>query len=116
MTDLRPSDAAWEACPPGLLSGYPQKIHRRRMFTIAATTAGSFAGVAATGWLGWTAYMHRLETEYQFHGLTCADVRELLPAYRSHQLDARRSELLEKHVQRCPQCQRFRAELHPAVS
>ncbi len=112
MTDSRPQDADWENCPPGLLSQYPQRMHRRRMLTIAATTVASAGCVAAAGFLGFQAYLQRLDKEYQFNGLTCADVRELMPAYRDRTLDPVRTDHLEKHVRRCPQCARFREELH----
>lgn len=117
MTDFLPPPVDWESCPPGLLSKYPQRMHRRRMLTLAATTVASAGCVAAAGFLGFQAYLQRLDKEYQFNGLTCADVRELMPEYRERTLDPVRSDHLEEHVRRCPQCARFRTELRePAVT
>jgi hypothetical protein len=112
--DNSPDD--WDACRPGLLSGYAQRLHRRQLLRLAVMTGGTCAGVSALGFLIWEQYLRRLETEYQFFGLTCADVRELLPEYRSGRLDAQRSQILEKHVRRCPQCAHFRTELRDRVS
>lgn len=115
MTASLPPNIDWEACPEGLLSQYPQRMQRRRMLFVAASTAGTTACVAAAGFFGWNLYLQRLETEYQFNGLTCADVRDLMPMYRAQKLDAIRTDHLEKHVRRCPQCARFREELRGAA-
>jgi len=91
-------------------------MHRRQLLRLAATTAGSFGGVSLLGLAGWQMYLRRLATEYQFFGLTCADVRDLMPDYRLGRLDAKRSGILVQHVRRCPQCAQFRDELRADVS
>jgi hypothetical protein len=106
----------WGDCPPGALTGYAGRMHRRQLLKLAAKTAGATGCAAIIGFGGWTAYLRRLETEYQFYGLTCADVRDLMPDYRAGKLDATRSGVLERHVRRCPQCARFREELRTEVT
>ncbi|HEY4262105.1 MAG TPA: zf-HC2 domain-containing protein [Schlesneria sp.] len=104
-----PSD--WDDCRPGELTKFTQRIHRRQMLLLAGKTIASAGGVALLGAGGWWAYLRQLETNYQYYGMTCSDVRELLPAYRAGRLDSARSEILAKHVRRCSQCAEFRGEL-----
>jgi hypothetical protein len=105
----------WQTEATGLLTGYARRMKRRRLLLVAAAAAGT-TGVAALGsFIGWNAYLQRLGTEYQHFGLTCSDVREMLPDYRAQLLDARRSELLEMHVRRCSNCKRFLGELREQV-
>lgn len=101
----------WQQCAPGILTGYSRRIHRRQMLILAAKTVGTAGCVAAIGLGGWMEYLRRMEFDYQYYGMTCSDVRELLPAYRDGSLDAKRSEVLEKHVRKCSTCAEFRAQL-----
>lgn len=112
MADETKSNAShWEAEATGLLTGYSRRLQRRRLLIVAAVTTGT-AGVAAlAGAIGWNAYLQQLGTEYQHFGLTCSDVRELLPDYKANQLDTKRSELLEMHVRRCSNCKQFLGQL-----
>jgi hypothetical protein len=106
----------WEGDASGLLTGYSQRLQRRRLLIVTATTAGTAGATAILGAIGWNAYLQRLGTEYQHFGLTCSDVRELLPDYKANRLDAQRAALLEQHVRRCSNCIQFLGELRDHVS
>lgn len=116
MTDPKPPSQVdrseeWEQCAPGTLTGYSRRIHRRQMLALAAKTAGVVGGIAAIGLGGWMEYLRRMQVDYQYYGMTCSDIRELLPAYRDGRLDAARSDVLEKHVRKCSTCAELRAQL-----
>ena len=106
----------WESCTPGVLTGYSRKIHRRRFLLTAAKTVGVTGCVAAIGFGGWLEYLRRLEGDYQLAGMTCSEVRELLPAYAAGRLVAARSEVLEKHVRKCENCAKLRPQLRPQTA
>lgn len=111
MTDnTKPTTNHWEGEAKGLLTGYSRRLQRRRLL-IAAAAAGTTGAAALGGVFAWSAYLNQLANEYQHFGLTCSDVRELLPDYKANRLDARRSDLLEKHVRKCSNCKELLGEL-----
>lgn len=103
--------AEWNDTANGLLTGYAHRMQRRRLLVLSAKTASVSVCLAAAGLGGWLEYLRRLETDYQNSGLTCSDVRELMSAYRTAKLDAKRRSLLEKHVRHCANCAEFQKEL-----
>lgn len=115
MTNEAKPTSKWEGDATGLLTGYTHRLQRRRLLLFAATTTGTTVAASAIGLLGWNAYLQELGTEYQHFGLTCSDVRELLPDYKANRLDAKRSDLLEKHVRKCSNCNQFLNQLRQTV-
>jgi hypothetical protein len=116
MTDPNPPSQpdrpeGWQPCAPGTLTGYSRRIHRRQLLILSAQTAGAVSCIAAIGLGGWMEYLRRMEVGHQYYGMTCSDVRELLPAYLDGRLDTTRSEVLEKHVRKCSTCAGLRAQL-----
>lgn len=111
MTDQHHQASDWNHCETGLLSGYAKRMQRRQLLLLAARTGGGAACMAAAGFGGWFLYMQQLELSRQLAGVTCADVRELMPVYRLKKLDKQRSKLLEEHVRRCWNCAKFHSEL-----
>jgi hypothetical protein len=116
MTDQKDSGpqagtADWNGCAPGVLTGFSKRVHRRQLLILAAKTVGATGCVVAAGLGGWMEYLRRQEISYQYKGMTCSDVRELLPSYLNGRLDAKRSEVLEKHVLKCSTCANLRSKL-----
>ena len=101
----------WNNCEPGLLQGHAGRMHRRQLLQLAVKAGGASVCVAAVGLGSWWVWLQRAESDYQLAGLTCSDVRELMPAYRVRRLDLRRSQLLERHVRKCSNCAALRSEL-----
>ena len=105
----------WDDCPPGLLTGYAGKMHRRQLLVLAAKTAAATGGVAVVGFAAWFEILRRQEFDQQYFGLACSDVRKLILTYRAGQLEAQRSKVLEQHVRRCSRCAEFRPQLREAT-
>jgi hypothetical protein len=102
---------AWSDCPPGTLTRAARRGRDGQLLRLALKT-GAIAlvviGISFGSWMGNVWWQQR---GFQLNGLTCADVRELLPAYRKGTLDERRREMLRGHVARCSICAEFRAEV-----
>ncbi len=101
----------WNACPPGTLVGISRRARRRRLLKLAIRTTVAVTAVAMLSFTAWFGHLYWGQREYQYYGMTCADVRELLPAYQSGRLDARRSDVLVRHVIRCSNCAELRPQL-----
>jgi hypothetical protein len=101
----------WSECPPGTLTQIAGRAQQRQLVGLAVKTAAIgllLFGVTFGGWLGNAWWQQR---GFRFNGLTCGEVRELLPAYRAGKLDERRSAMLRGHVARCTNCAEFRPEV-----
>ncbi len=109
-------DTAWNDCPPGALAGLSHRAQRRRLLRLAAQTVSAVAVLAIVGFGGFFWRLRRQMQEYQFFGMTCSDVRELLPDYLAGKLDEKRAEVLERHVSRCPNCAGFRPQMRHEVT
>lgn len=111
MTGQPDPSKEWSACEPGLLTDQYHRLRRRQFLRLVLRTGCIAGGVAAAGFGGVLLYLRSLENNHPLRGLTCADVNELMPAYRNRTLDAHRSQLLEEHVSHCKICQPYRHEL-----
>jgi len=81
------------------------------MITVATRTTAATLLLFCAVFSGWYVYLQTAQPEYQYYGLTCSDVRELLPRLEAGKLDERRAELLIAHVRRCPTCADLRDRL-----
>lgn len=114
MNNSADHSSLWTPCPAGLLVGRARHARRVALAMLAMKTAAMFL-VVAGGTLGtWWGYVQYGVREYQFNGLTCADVRKLLPELQAGQLNPRLEGMLRKHVARCSNCQPLGKEL-PAI-
>lgn len=101
----------WSDCPPGALVSLSRRARQRHLLQLATRTTAAVTAVALLSFTAWYGQLHWGQQQYQYYGLTCADVRELLPAYHSGRLDSRRLGVLVLHVKRCSTC----AELRPLL-
>jgi len=116
MTDDRDSPAGWQPCPAGLLDSLARKSRRARLGALAGKTVAlstTLALVVVAGFWGYARYTGR---EYQLNGVTCSDVRALLPRLIAGRLDARLEGMVRRHVGSCPQCQPLAPQLPPVAT
>ena len=104
MNDAADKSNLWTNCPSGLLVGRAQSARRMALGMLAVKTTAIFLVVAGTTFGSWWGFVQYSVREYQFSGLTCADVRELMPKLKAGRLSTRLEEMLRKHVARCPTC------------
>jgi|SoiMetStandDraft_2_1073263.scaffolds.fasta_scaffold560479_1 Putative zinc-finger len=103
--DEGPLPPGWGRCPPGEVSRLGRRLRgrrRRRLFLRAAVTTA--AGVFVTGGvLGlWRAFSR--PGEYDYGGITCAEVVRLLDDYAAKKLPPADQDRVREHLARCPKC------------
>ena len=120
MTDSNENLSAWTECSPGMLTRLARQSQRnaqhKALGGLAMKSAMSFLILAGTMFGAWWGYVQYNVREYQLDGLTCADVRKLLPELTAGRLNARLEAMLRKHVARCPMCQPLGGELPREVA
>lgn len=98
----------WVNCPPGELRRLANRLRgRRQRRAVLKAVVAAAAGSVALGGAGW--YWFRPPRDYEYAGITCTRVAELVPVYRAGTLPADLRRQVDLHVAECPHCRpRFR--------
>ena len=114
-------DHRWTACPPGSVRGIVRRVRTRRrnarlreatMMVVCATVIGFAAGYLALPDAKPPASMG----PFHFAGISCDDVRSLLPALMANRLDADTATKVRQHIMECPECGRLMKEMQSTHS
>lgn len=115
------ADQPWIACPPGSVSGIVRRARSRRrnallreaaMMVVLAASIGFAAGYFARP----GAKSPALPGPFQFAGISCDEVRSLLPALMENRLDAAKAMRVRQHIMECPECSRLMKEMRSMQS
>ena len=104
MTEKNPNDQ-WLDCPDGVLASMvaerQRTAQRRSTRRILASTAIVAVGIAV---VGISVSRGPFRRDYRFGGITCTQVRRLMPAYEEGQLDPDVRQQIATHLTECPEC------------
>jgi len=109
--------SVWRDCLPGELVELGAQQRRRQQRRAVLQGLGlAAAGCAAAGALSTLWFQPRQPQKQPFApgGLVCDEVTRLLPAYVAHQLDARKTAQVEKHLASCGHCSERLKQLQSA--
>lgn len=108
------SETQWEPCPHGTIVQMVSSIKtrcRRRQAGRVAVMSLMLVGIGVAGWL-----MTTQQSEYEYGGIVCSEVRRLAPGYLSGKLDEDTSRQIAVHLSLCPTCgptmQEMRESMH----
>jgi hypothetical protein len=123
MPDNTNSEGRWETCPPRTLVRYGTRHRsqlRRRRAVLGAVAATAVLAVAAP----WSVFRAVepgpddafCRPEYRFGGISCSEVRPVLPDLLAGTLDEELAARVEIHVGLCPQCSALARRMMPGQS
>ncbi|MGD9721441.1 MAG: zf-HC2 domain-containing protein [Pirellulales bacterium] len=110
------ADLRWIACPPGSVGGIIRRARSRRrkallreaaMMVVLAASIGFAAGYFAKP----GAKPPAPRGPFQFAGISCGEVRSLLPALMENRLDAAKAMQVRQHIMECPECGRLMKQM-----
>lgn len=102
----------WEPCPQGTLSGLSQGLKRRRRRAEMTRDAGVMSVLLIALTAGWFAVRStKSSEESRYGGITCAELKQIVPDYLTRDLDQLLVSRIEKHLTACPQCREYVREM-----
>ncbi len=106
----------WTTCPPGSVGGIVRRARSRRRNALLREAAMMVVLAASIGFAA--GYFARPGTKppasagsYQFAGISCDEVRPLLPALMANRLDPAKAAQVRQHIMECPECGRLMKEM-----
>ncbi len=109
MESTQPNQDQWESCQAGEIRGLVARLRSRRRVRSAQDVAlwASALVVIAGSYLFVSS---RTGTDRGQAVMSCSDVRQHAEAFLAGQLDQATAERIRKHVEACPDCQRWIAQ------
>ena len=96
----------WEKCPEGVLSEAVTRMDkdvRRESFRRMSGVAFVVSFIFVVGALQWGSPVN---SKSNVDDLSCSEVAQLLPQYKSNRLTAEMTERVDAHLALCPECKR----------
>ena len=103
---------SWPDCPPGLLRGVADKLHRQRRQRVllragSAAVVLLIAGVGFGAWWNNTGSPPAVPATQVVRTVRCSDMPVLLPQYVDHSLPAELQQPVDQHLDHSPACRRL---------
>jgi hypothetical protein len=113
MNDQDQTTNQWQPCPKGTLAKFASRHARKSRNRRWAAGIGIAAMAFLCVWVFNPSQPSRPLGEPSYGGITCSQVRQNLPAYKSESVDDSTRSRIDEHLRQCTICQQLVADSKP---